>query len=178
VDVVFSTQPSPPTVTGMTPASGAAGVSTNNPDITATFSEPVQSGTITFTLTDPSNNIVPATVSYNASTETATLTPNAPLATSTVYTVTLSGAQDFAGNAMTSPVSWSFTTGATPGAPSLITAGATVPITGGGAANVAPGAGAASGQDNTAAVDAILADWVSSQSSTKRRISSPIVGED
>jgi hypothetical protein len=111
VDVLFSNQPSPPTVTAMTPANGATGVSITAPNITATFSEPVQSSTITFTLQDPSNNIVPATLSYNASTDTATLTPNAALAHLTTYTVTVSGAQDYAGNAMSSPVTWTFTTG-------------------------------------------------------------------
>jgi len=111
VDVVFTTQPSPPTVTAMTPASGAMGVSA--PNITATFSEPVQSGTISFTLQDPNHNIVPSTLYYNPSTYTATLTPIGALTASTTYTVAVSGAEDAAGNALASPVSWLFTTAST-----------------------------------------------------------------
>jgi len=110
VDVVFS--PVTPTVTDMTPAALATAVSNTAPDITATFSEPVQSGTISFVLVDSSNNKVAAAVTYNASTDTATLTPSAALAASTTYTATVSGAQDLSGIAMTSPVSWSFTTAA------------------------------------------------------------------
>src|SRR5262249_43284357 len=48
--------------------------------------------------------------SYNASTFTITITPTSPLAVNTTYTATVSGVKDTAGNAMASPVSWSFTT--------------------------------------------------------------------
>ena len=41
--------------------------------------------------------------------QTETLTPNSPLAYETTYTATLSGAQDLAGNAMTT-ATWTFTT--------------------------------------------------------------------
>jgi hypothetical protein len=58
--------------------------------------------------------LITATVSYNASTRTATLTPSAALANSTVYTAKIiggvSGAKDAAGNALVSDYSWSFTT--------------------------------------------------------------------
>jgi hypothetical protein len=110
VDVVFSNKPSPPTVTAKSPAPGSTGVSTTAPNITATFSEQVVIGSISFVLTDPSQKVISATLLYNATTKTAKLTPIGPLAASTKYTVTVSGATDAAGNAMTGSVSWSFTT--------------------------------------------------------------------
>jgi hypothetical protein len=164
VDVVFSNQPSPPTVTGETPAPGATGVSTNTPNITATFSEPVTSGTISFVLKDPSQNLVPASLSYNASTKTATLTPNAPLAVSTTYAATVSGAQDAAGNAMTSPFSWSFTTGSVAMAPP----GPRSAGSGSNHGNANVLSGSRNGSSNTTVLDAILAEWLASDSSTSR----------
>jgi hypothetical protein len=112
VDVLFTTNATdttPPTVTAETPAPNASNVSTTT-TVTATFSEAVQSSTISFVLKDSSNNTVAATVTYNSSTNTATLTPNAALANATTYTATVSGAKDLAGNTMTAPVTWSFTT--------------------------------------------------------------------
>ena len=97
----------PPTVTAQSPASGATGVPVAG-NVTATFSEAVQASTISFVLMNGSTSI-PATVSYDATTNTVTLDPNANLAPSTTYTVTLNGAQDPNGNTMTL-VSWSFTT--------------------------------------------------------------------
>jgi fibronectin type 3 domain-containing protein len=112
VDVLFDTtanDTTPPTVTGETPAPNATNVSTTT-TVTATFSEPVQSSTISFVLKDSANNTVASTVSYNSSTDTATLTPSAALANSKTYTATVSGAKDLSGNTMTAPVTWSFTT--------------------------------------------------------------------
>ena len=91
--------------------------SRSNTAITVTFSESVQASSITsstFVLKDPSNNTVTATVSYNDTTHAATLQPSSPLANSTTYTATISGATDAAGNTMTGPFSWSFTTTTTP----------------------------------------------------------------
>ena len=102
----------PPVVTSTSPAANATGVVIDSV-VTATFSEAVQASTISFVLKDASNNTVPATVSYDASSHTATLTPNSALTAMASYTATLSGAEDLAGNALTAPISWSFTTGAT-----------------------------------------------------------------
>jgi hypothetical protein len=118
VDVVFATSAAdntPPTVTARTPTPGATGVATSA-TVSATFSEPVQSSTITFGLTGPGGTPVAAATAYDASSRTVTLTPSAPLATSTSYTASLSGAQDLAGNTM-APASWSFTTAAAPPPP-------------------------------------------------------------
>src|SRR5271166_6233870 len=101
-----------PSATSETPASGATNVAVSTAP-TATFNEAVQSSTISFTLQNSSRSSVAATVTYNSSNDTATLTPSAALAYSTTYTATLSGAKDQAGNTM-SPVSWSFTTAAAP----------------------------------------------------------------
>ncbi|MGN9906617.1 DUF4082 domain-containing protein [Phytohabitans sp. LJ34] len=117
VDVVFSPSggapdTTPPTVTARTPAAGATGVATNTA-VTATFSEAVQSGTIAMTLRDPGGVTVPGAVTYDGATRRATFTPSAALAASTTYTAGVSGAADPSGNVM-APLSWTFTTAATP----------------------------------------------------------------
>ena len=110
----------PPTVTSKSPAAGATGVSLGT-TVTATFSEAMDAATIntsTFTLQNASNPPVSATVSYNASTRTATLTPTASLAGLTTYTATVkggaSGVKDLAGNPLAADQTWSFTTEAQP----------------------------------------------------------------
>ena len=63
-----------PTVTARAPAPGAAGVNVGA-SITATFSEPMNAGSITsatFQLKDATAAVVPATVSYDAASNTAT----------------------------------------------------------------------------------------------------------
>ena len=97
-----------PTVTSTTPAAGATGVQPGAA-VRGVFSEAVQEPTITFELRTPSNVLVPATLSYNAGTRTATLTPTATLALGTTYTARISGARDVSGNTM-DPVTWTFTT--------------------------------------------------------------------
>ena len=100
----------PPAVTSTSPAAGATGVAVSSA-VTATFSEPVQPATITFGLKNSQGTAIAGATSYNTSTNVATFTPNAALASSTSYTATVSGAKDLAGNTM-NPVSWSFTTAA------------------------------------------------------------------
>ncbi len=127
VDVVFSpADTTPPTVTARTPASGATGV-TPSTAITITFSEALLASSVTpatILLKDASNVLVPATVSYNTSTFTATLTPTSPLANSAVYTATVkggsSGIADTANNALAADVVWSFTTAAETTPPTVI----------------------------------------------------------
>ncbi|WP_298231779.1 N,N-dimethylformamidase beta subunit family domain-containing protein [uncultured Azohydromonas sp.] len=129
VDVVFTpagTTPGPdttaPAVTGTSPANAATGVPTTS-SITATFSEAVDPATVgssTFELRSAGGTLVPATVTYNAASRTATLTPGASLAASTAYTATVRGGgtdprvKDLAGNALASSATWSFTTAAAP----------------------------------------------------------------
>jgi hypothetical protein len=108
-DAVFSSADNvPPSVTGTTPANGATGVIVSA-SLTATFTEPIQIASISFTLTDPSGTTVPATFSYDPVGLVGRLTPNAPLAAQTTYTAKVSGVKDLSGNLM-NPVSWTFTT--------------------------------------------------------------------
>jgi Domain of unknown function (DUF4082)/Bacterial Ig-like domain/Bacterial Ig domain len=122
MDVVFAPSgppppdTTPPTVTATTPAAGATGVPATT-TVTATFSEPVQAGTIMLVLRDPGGTAVPGSLGYDAAAQRATFTPAAALAASTTYTATVSGATDLSGNVM-APVSWSFTTAAATPPPS------------------------------------------------------------
>lgn len=100
-----------PIVVSRSPAPGATNVSTAV-SVTATFNEPMQGGSISFVLRSPVGMIVPATVTYEDSSLTATLRPAVALAASTSYTATVEGAADLVGNPMAAPVTWSFSTGA------------------------------------------------------------------
>ncbi len=107
----------PPTVTATSPTSGATGVATST-TVSATFSEPVQAGTIVMGLKNSAGTAVSGTTSYDSAAQKATFTPSAALAAGTTYTATVSGAKDLAGNTMTSPTTWSFTTATAPPPPS------------------------------------------------------------
>ena len=127
VDVVFATtagpDTTPPLVTANTPAAGAINVALNS-SVTATFNEPIDPATVTtatFELRNAANALVAASVSYNATTRTATLTPSAALAATTTFTATVRGGatapqvRDVAGNALAANAAWSFTTAASGG---------------------------------------------------------------
>src|SRR6185436_5165697 len=78
----------PPTVVSTVPANGATGVAVNT-TISATFSEAMNPATIngtTFTVTGPGATPVAGTVTYAGN--TATFTPSAVLANSTLFTAT------------------------------------------------------------------------------------------
>jgi len=98
-----------PTVTSVTPSSGATGVSASVAP-TATFSQAVVPNTVSFTLQDSGGNQVAGTVSFNTGNTVATFTPTNSLAASTTYTATVSGAQNASGTPMSSPFIWNFTT--------------------------------------------------------------------
>ncbi len=119
---------SAPIVTSETPLSGATNVAVSS-TATATFNQPVQSGTISFTLTPKGGSPVAASMTYNSSNDTATLTPSAALAYSTAYTATVSGAQNSSGVAMTSPFTWSFTTMADPPSTPYVSSETPMPAT-------------------------------------------------
>ncbi|MDP9124720.1 MAG: DUF4082 domain-containing protein, partial [Pseudomonadota bacterium] len=115
----YGADTSAPTVTTTSPASGATAVSvTVQPSVT--FSEAMSATSIggsTFELRDASNSLVSATVTYDAGSRSAILTPTAALAAQSVYTLTIHGgatdprAKDAAGNALAANKTWSFTTG-------------------------------------------------------------------
>ena len=60
-----------------------------------------------------------ATVTYDAAQKTATLNPSSALADGVTYTATVSGVKDAAGNVMTQPSTWSFSTAAGGGPPGI-----------------------------------------------------------
>ena len=100
-----------PAVTGVTPDAG----STGNPVSvapTATFSQPVVTDSVSFTVKDSAGGTVAGSVSFNGADTVATFTPSAPLAASTTYTATVSGAKNSSGTPMAGPYTWNFATGA------------------------------------------------------------------
>ena len=121
VDVVYSPSSgtTPPAVTSVTPAAGSTGAPVSVAP-TATFSQPVTPGTVSFTVTDSASNTVNGTVSFNGAHTVATFTPASSLAAGTSYTATVSGAQNTSGTPMASPFSWSFSTAATAQCPCSI----------------------------------------------------------
>jgi len=135
----------PPTVVSELPPNASAG-NCPNVVVTAVFSKMMNPATITtstFTLAATGGSIT-GSVTYDASSNTATFTPNAPgLALNTTYTATITtGAKDQFGNALAANFAWTFMTsvascGANPPAVPLgsaagfkILAGSTVTNTG------------------------------------------------
>ncbi|MDA0180308.1 DUF4082 domain-containing protein [Solirubrobacter phytolaccae] len=128
-----------PTVSASTPANGAAAVARTS-FVTAQFDEPIAPAsltTTTFTLRDSGNNAVTATVTYDAQTRTAKLTPAAPLAFDTTYTARVKGASggvtDVAGNPLAADKTWTFTAAGRspadgPGGPILLAGSASDPF--------------------------------------------------
>lgn len=100
-----------PTVTATTPAQAAPSAPTGS-KLTATFSEAMDSATITkttFTLRQGAT-AVQGEATYSG--VTAVFTPASYLLSNTVYTATITtGAKDLGGNAPASNYVWSFTTG-------------------------------------------------------------------
>lgn len=101
----------PPSVSSVIPVGGSSGVFVSSA-LAATFSEamdPVTINSATFSLRQGAT-LVPGTVSYAG--VTGTFRPVSELRPDTLYTATITtGAKDLAGNPLTSPYVWSFTTG-------------------------------------------------------------------
>jgi hypothetical protein len=108
---------SPPTVVDCQPASGTGGVPPTS-TVRATFSEDIAAASLTpatFTLTKQGGaGPVNASVAYDESDMTATLSPSQSLEPGATYVATVkggsAGVKDQAGNALAADVSWSFTT--------------------------------------------------------------------
>ena len=103
-----------PTVTGVVPANGATSVALNT-TVSVTFSEPMLVSTINgtnITLRPTSSaTAVAATVTYDAGTNTAVLTPSAPLTATTNYPVTVTtGVRDASNNPLATQFTSTFTT--------------------------------------------------------------------
>jgi hypothetical protein len=115
-------QPGAPHVTGGTPADGAAAVDPSTA-ITAVMDRELDPSTVTGdTVTlEADGQPVAATVAWDRATRTITVTPDAPLAGDTTYTLQLgTGLETWAGATLATPATRSFTTGAD--APPSITA--------------------------------------------------------
>lgn len=128
----------PPEVASVKPIDGVSRLrlATN---ATVHFNEEMDAATIdttTFELRGPAGVLIPAVVTYDASSQSATLDPASDLDYSTVYTATVKGGSagvyDAAGNAMAADYEWSFSTVAerppvdqAPGGPILIIANST-----------------------------------------------------
>ena len=127
----FEPLPTLPAVKAFSPAGGASGVHANAV-VSVTFNEamdPASITTTTVTLTQGST-AVPATVTYSGA--TAILTPTAPLAENTAYTVTVTAKVRGAdGEYMARAKTWDFTTGTVPTVVSTAPAGGAsgVPLT-------------------------------------------------
>ena len=118
VDVVFNTV-DVPSVTGYSPLNGATAVPQGT-SVSATFNEPLDPLSVdgnSIQLLDASNTPVSSSVSYNTTTMTAVLLPNAPLASGATYTAIVRGGlsgsvvRNLQGSSLPASFSWSFTTG-------------------------------------------------------------------
>jgi len=111
-----------PSVTSTDPTNGnllattsTAGVANSGKSITATFSLPMNAATInaaSFTVTPSAGSaLIPASISYVASTSVATLTTSAALSPATTYTGSISATVTSSkGFNMPCAITWSFTT--------------------------------------------------------------------
>jgi hypothetical protein len=109
VDVDYTVNTDKPTVVAASPAAGSTHVNLAS-KLTARISKTISPSSIAFTVTDPDGNTVPGSLSYDASSMTATFTPSSGLPSGELLTATVSGATDMQGLTM-DPFSWSFTTG-------------------------------------------------------------------
>jgi hypothetical protein len=112
----LSVDTTPPTIASASPRDGATEVSLGA-NVEATFSEGIDPSSLTsttFTLVKPDGSQVPATLSYNSSTNKAILNPDADLDPKATYTATIKGGTggvtDSSGNPLASDEVWSFTT--------------------------------------------------------------------
>jgi Bacterial Ig-like domain len=103
----------PPSVTGVYPADGAAGVARDT-GVSAEFSEPMEAGSLNATTMrvrpTAAAATLPGTVSWWLPARRAEFQPAAALQAATSYTAEITGARDASGVALAAPVRWSFTT--------------------------------------------------------------------
>ena len=115
-EVSYGLDTNSPNIMEIMPTHGQSGVGLNT-KVSVTFSEAMNASTIntnTITLRDSSSDPVAATVSYNAASFTAVLTPRDSLVPLANYTAVVkgntSGVTDVAGNPRASDFVWAFTT--------------------------------------------------------------------
>jgi methionine-rich copper-binding protein CopC len=100
-----------PYVTSTVPSNGAVKISKNSP-ITINFSEAMQALTTANISVTDGTTAVTGTVSFDSTSNlTATFTPTSAISYNTLYTVTVTGAKDLAGNNLApTPYTFSYTT--------------------------------------------------------------------
>jgi len=99
-----------PTVASVSPVAGATKVLLGS-TVDVTFSEPVAPPTAAAGVqVTAGTNSVTGIVNYDPTSRIASFIPSSPLASQTLYTVTVTGVTDLAGNAMTAPFTSTFTT--------------------------------------------------------------------
>ncbi|GGB92486.1 N,N-dimethylformamidase beta subunit family domain-containing protein [Dyadobacter sediminis] len=124
VDVVFddgAEDETPPVVSSVSPAPNATGINIQS-NILVTFNEEIDASSISSSTIRllRAGTVIPAAVTYNAATFTATLNPNTALIYSSSYTIEVKGGstdprvKDAAGNIMASNFTSTFTTQSTP----------------------------------------------------------------
>ena len=122
-NIVLDDTTSPPTVTQKTPSTGATGVDPATA-VRVTFSRAMDPSTIntsSFTLKRPDGVTVPASVTYDSLSFTATLTPTLPLALQTTYTGRLESTIKAAnGVGIGAAQTWTFTTRAPDSTPPVV----------------------------------------------------------
>ena len=116
----FTTDATPPAVTGSSISDGATGI-TVTPKINVSFSEALAASTVneasvTMSIDDAAGGSVAGSVTLSNDGKRVTFTPSSRLASATAYKITIAdGVTDVAGNALTAPYLLSFTTdGAAP----------------------------------------------------------------
>jgi hypothetical protein len=102
-----------PTVSSTNPSAGATGISLTS-TVSVVFNEPMDPATLTnatFFVKSSLGAMIPGTVTYNAATFTAQLTPAAALPSAAALSATITtGAKDVPGNSLQSDFTFSFTT--------------------------------------------------------------------
>jgi hypothetical protein len=98
-----------PTVVSTVPSDGAHPVPVDTA-VTATFSEPVTVEPNSLTLKDMNNKRVEGTTGVSTDGKTLTFNKTSNLTPSTTYIATITGVKDLAGNTISSPKTWKFTT--------------------------------------------------------------------
>ncbi len=108
--VAFEPDTTGPQVTLVLPVDGSVAVPTNMP-VVITFDEPVQALGLEQVTVFAGGSAVPVVQSVSNGNRTLTLTPVGLFTPQTLYTVQIAGVQDLAGNALTTVVTSTFTTG-------------------------------------------------------------------
>ncbi|MET9250299.1 DNRLRE domain-containing protein [Nonomuraea sp. NPDC003709] len=100
------------------PRTGAEGIYTDSA-VQVTFSEGVTGAAVT--LTSPSGEVVAGTTTMGEADSLLVFKPTQNLSENTVYSATVKDAADTSGNTMTTPYTWSFTTGGAAPAETTVT---------------------------------------------------------